>query len=161
MPGPILNPILLLLLSISTTSNGAEYHPTAVINNKNNSTKTLFYLKTDITTSLSFAWQQAALCSLLFQFAVSHGPWVLVHCTAGNIRSLLTMHKGAGNVDMYKSYGWGSTGETWRQNVPRRDVRPSHDVTSDRHMTWCQTVTWCDVRPSHKGKDSLNDSSTR
>jgi hypothetical protein len=98
MPGPILNSILLLLLSISTTSNGAEYHPTAVLNNKNNSTKTLFYLKTDITTSLSFAWQQAALCSMLFQFAVSHNPWVLVHCTAVNNMSLLTMHKGAGNV---------------------------------------------------------------
>ena len=98
MPGTILKPILLLLLSISTTSNETEYHPTAVPNNKNNSTRTLFYLKTDITTSLSFALQQAVLCSLLFQFTVSHGPWILVRCTAVNIRSLLIMHKGAGNV---------------------------------------------------------------
>ena len=27
----------------------------------------------------------------------------------------------------------GLPGETWRQTVTRRDVRPSHDVTSDRH----------------------------
>jgi len=40
--------------------------------------------------------------------------------------------------DMYMSYGWGSTGETWHQNVPRRDVRPSHE-----------------------GKDLLNGSITR
>jgi len=97
MTGPILKPILSLLLSISTTWNETEYHPTAVLN-KNNSTRTLFYLKTDIITSFSFAWQQGALCSLLFQFALSHGPWVLVNCTAVNDTSLLTMHKGAWNV---------------------------------------------------------------
>jgi len=53
------------------------------------------------------------------------------------------------SFDMHMSYGCGSTGETWRQNVPRRDVRPSHDVTSDRHTTWGQIVTRRDVRPSH------------
>jgi hypothetical protein len=65
---------------------------------KNNSTRTLIYMKTDITTSLCFAWQEAVLCSLLFQFALRHGPWVLVHCNAVKIRSLLTMYKGDGNV---------------------------------------------------------------
>jgi len=41
----------------------------------------------------------------------------------------------------YMSYGWGSPGETWRQTVTRRDIRPSHVVTSDHHTTWRQTVT--------------------
>jgi len=33
-------------------------------------------------------------------------------------------------------YWWNVTSEcptTWRQTVTRRDVRPSHDVTSDRY----------------------------
>jgi len=35
------------------------------------------------------------------------------------------------------------------------------NVTSECPTTWRQTVTRRDVRPSHEGKDSLNDSSTR
>ena len=60
----------------------------------------------------------------------------------GLLNSLLLM--GADFFDMYMSYGWGGL-------LVKRDVRMSHDVTSDRHTTWRQTVTRRNVRPSHDG----------
>ena len=76
-------------------------------------------------------------------------PWLLLLCYSEcktrfgivRISRHIGTHEILNHFDMFMSYGWGSTGETWRQNVPRRDVRLSHDVTSDRHTTWRQTVT--------------------
>ena len=45
---------------------------------------------------------------------------------------------------------------TWRQTATWRDVRPPHDVTSDRHTTWRQTATRRDVRPSRESFNKFN-----
>jgi hypothetical protein len=81
---------------------------------------TLFYLTTLVSTSQLIMWQQTVHRSPLLQFAVSRGPRVLFHCTAGIVRLSVTIFtEGALN----SSLRLADTCHTWQTRV-----------TPDRHV---------------------------
>lgn len=70
-----------------------------------------------------FVWWLVAQFLLLFQFAMSWGPWILVHCTAVDLRPLRTTAKEGARSVLF-----------WSRTCTR----------SDRHVSRCTSkcCTW-------------------